>query len=212
MDLNQNINRSVKPAAVQDQYYYIYQSTGFERKGLFELIKKQFNPETVLYPGCLVHITPSFYFKHIVYVDKCRQSIDFFNHPANVSSLIDQYKTYREIAYWKFINKDFTQELDLRENSFDLLLSLFSGRLIEFCEHYIKPNGLILTTSLFSDHDSVVKHQDYELLHQIRCVNGKYRIENNITTKGTSKLKPTNTGFKYIDNEIYYIYKKKKHF
>lgn len=195
---------------VKEKYYHIYKSIGFERSGLFELIKKKINPKTVIYPGCSIHVTPSFYFNHVVYIDKSQSAIKFFSDANNVTALINQNKTFKEPAYWKFMSGDFQTDLGLRDSSFDLLLSLFSGKLIKHCERYIKSDGMILTNSLFSDNDSMIDRDDFKLLGLIKCRNLKYFIDYNLNELKirNSKLRAKNKGFEYVDNESYYLYRK----
>lgn len=197
---------------VKSKYDQIYKSIGFERLGLFELIQKEFKINSVLYPGCLIHITPSFYFNHVVYLDKGDVSIEFFSKTNQVSELINKNKFYKESAYWFFIGKDFEDDLELRVNSFDMLLSIFSGKLIKYFDKYIKRGGLILTNSLFSDNESIKNNADFNLLGLIKCRNKKYTIDYDLKTDKIkqSTLRQNNTGFEYVDNEEYYIYVKKK--
>jgi len=49
-----------------------------ERLGLFLEIAKKFNIRNVLYPGSFVHITPSFIFPRVVYVDSYKKAKKFF--------------------------------------------------------------------------------------------------------------------------------------
>ena len=45
----------------------------------FLILAKKFNIKSVLYPGSFVHITPSFVFPKVVYVDNSEIAKDFFN-------------------------------------------------------------------------------------------------------------------------------------
>lgn len=195
---------------VKTKYSQFYKSIGFERSGLFKLIKETFNPKTVLYPGCSIHVTPSFYFHHVVYIDKSKQSTDFFKDKIGVSELINQNKTYKESSYWKFIPDDFQLDLGIKDESFDMVLSLFSGKTIIFCERFVKPGGLILTNNLFSDNESIKDRNDFKLIELIKCKNFNYSFEckDPIPKIIQSKLRPSIKGFDYIDNETYFIYQK----
>jgi hypothetical protein len=195
---------------VEKKYNQFYKSIGFERKGLFELIKKEFNPKSVLYPGCSIHVTPSFYFNYVVYVDKSDLSKEFFYNETQVSKLINSSKIYKKSTFWKFKDNDFQYDLNLYENYFDLLISIFSGKMINYCEKYIKPGGIILTTSLFSDNESICRNENFNLTGIIWCLNGKYKIDYDIKprTKNKSRLRRKNNEFEYVDNEDYYIYRK----
>lgn len=196
---------------VKQLYHKYYSSIGFERRGLFELIRKEFNPELVLYPGSSVHITPSFYFCHVVYIDRSPLAIGFFSDKKQVSETINSHKISNKSHYWRFLAKDFHGDLELEQNSFDLLVSLFSGKLIESLAKYLKINGLILTNSLFSDNDFVKGNNDYRYLGLISCKNKIYRFEpkQQPVKQYRSTLKMKNKGFDYDDKEFYFMYQKK---
>lgn len=197
----------------KNKYDQLYKSLGFERSGLFELIKKTFNPITVIYPGCSIHITPSFYFNHIVYIDKSQSSLNFFSDADTVMDLINKNKVFKESAYWKFIPKDFKNDLGLRRASYDLLLSLFAGKMIDYCEQYIKPGGIVLTGSFFSDNESIKEKENFKLIGLIKRKNQKYVIDYNIdkSQPSKSKLRQKNNTLEYIDNGCYYLYRKINH-
>lgn len=195
---------------VKEKYNQIYKSIGFERRGLFELLNKEFHSKTVLYPGCMIHVTPSFYFNHVVYVDNSELAQEFFAKSVQVSELINQYKVYKEKSYWSFLHKDFQSDLELKPASFDLLMSIFSGKLISYCQRYVKSQGLILTTSLFSDNETAIEDEGFKLISIIRCSNKKYSNDYSLKPAklNKSRLKAANKGFTYNDNEEYYVYRK----
>jgi len=197
----------------KNKYDQLYKSLGFERSELFELIKKTFNPKTVIYPGCSIHITPSFYFNHIIYIDKSQPSLNFFSDDHTVKDLINKNKTYKEAAYWKFIPSDVKNNLGLKLASYDLLLSLFAGKMIEYCEQYIKPGGIILTGSFFSDNESIKEKETFKLIGLIKRKNKKYILSHNFAKpqQSKSRLKQKNNTLEYIDNECYYLYQKISH-
>ncbi|MFC1569898.1 hypothetical protein ACFL4L_06650 [bacterium] len=196
---------------VKHSYQKHYHNIGFDRSRLFELIQKKFNCQTVLYPGCYIHITPSFYFAHVVYVDRNQISHDFFTKKVQVTEFVNTHKKYMKSSYVKFLSKDYHDDLGLREQSYDLLISIFGGKLICSCEKYIKPGGLILTNSFFSDHQSIENNNHFELICSIHCYHGNYKIiDDQVCKVGKRKstLKKVNSDFEYVDNENYYIYQK----
>lgn len=193
---------------VEYKYNKYYKSIGFERRGLFEFLEKEFKPKCVLYPGSSIHITPSFYLKHVTYVDMSSLSKEFFEDKKEVSQFIFKNKIYKESSFWEFIGRDFQTEIGLRDNYFDLLISIFSGNLIEHCENYVKNGGIILTTSLFSDNEAMKHRSGYQLTGAINEFNGKYKFGAKSPKRKKSKLIRKNNSFEYADNEEYYIYKK----
>ena len=76
----------------------------------------------------------------------------------------------------------------------------------------MKYNGLILTTNLFSDNESIINYDNYKLVGIIKCKNGNYSFSQDINFNKLkkSKLISTNANFNYIDNEIYYFYRNLK--
>ena len=69
---------ALKRVGNTSSYDRFYSALNFDRSGLFELIKDEYGCGTVLYPGCSIHITPSFYFQHTVYVDISETAKKFF--------------------------------------------------------------------------------------------------------------------------------------
>ena len=124
-----------------------YAEFQFERAGLFKLIREKFGCTEVLYPGSSVHITPSFYFPHVVYVDTSPTAVNFFADETAVLTHIDRKKTYKRSAYLRFIAQDYAEELPLPEESFDLLLALFAPNVVPTCQKYLKKGGILVTNN-----------------------------------------------------------------
>jgi hypothetical protein len=61
-----------------NHYKAQYIDLNIERAALFKAIRDQYHCRDVLYPGCSVHITPSLYFPHVVYVDQSDAAAQFF--------------------------------------------------------------------------------------------------------------------------------------
>lgn len=196
---------------VEEQYNRFYREIGFERAEVFAYLKEHFTCKAVLYPGCSIHITPSFYFEHVVYIDISPLSARFFSENALLAEFIGGNRKYKGRAHYQYLEKDFTKELALREDSFDLLISLFSGRQIEYCTKYLKGGGLILTNSLFSDRESLEADSQFTLISSFRVrKGGVVPVDDRMAKGGHSTLKKESRGFRYRDEEIYYIYKMKK--
>lgn len=192
---------------ITDQYLEMYAQTGFDRAGLFKLISETINPKTVVYPGCSIHITPSLFFRHVVYIDKADHAHQFFSDKAAVDKLISASKNYRAPAYWKFYHLDFLAPLPLLENSYDLLISLFSGNQLDATARYVRKGGWILSASLYSGHDFFKTSKQFRLVHTIRSQSGHYKP---ITGKTSAKHRDSRLlkSGKFIDNEIYYLYQR----
>jgi hypothetical protein len=196
--------------SVTTLYDEFYKDIGFDRAPLFEHIRNNYVPRTVLYPGSSIHITPSFYFQHVVYIDISNLSQQFFEKINDVYDLINSYKTTKQRHHIDYLNLDFTQPLPLRGQSYDLIISLFSGNQIQYCERYLKPNGIVLTTSLFSDDDYLSHLDQFRLIESFMIKKGKIVVMQKRNRTNNSKLKREGNRFIYQDNEVYYIYQKHK--
>ena len=194
-------------------YHKIYIEPNFERSGLFEFLSENFQIKEVLYPGCGVHITPAFFFPHLVFVDQSTESVDFFSNKKEITEEIQRHKTYRRSAYIEFIAQDYTEKLSVRENQFDLLLSLFAGEIAENCTPYLKPGGLLLTNNHHGDAVDASKNRELIFAGIVQQKGKKYKL-----AEGKQEIKSlmgrrryvrqTSSGFEYIEKEIYYLFQK----
>jgi len=201
-----------------DHYHRQYVDLRFERSGLFELIREKYHSQEVLYPGCSVHITPSFFFPHVVYVDQDPAAMAFFSNRDSLLGLINRKRRYHRKPYIQFIFQDFTQPLPIPENQFDLILALYTGGVSKACRAYLKTGGIILTNNHHSDAIEATKYTDLTLIANVQIRQGKYRLADMEPGEkirihkqiGQSKryLRQTSTGAEYIEKACYYIFKR----
>ena len=208
----------MKHVGITGSYNRFYSALNFDRAGLFELIKDEYGCETVLYPGCSIHITPSFYFQHVVYVDISETAKEFFQDNQNILSIINSNKKYKQSAYIQFIHSDYTKELPVRENNYDLLLAVYAGGITKCCKKYIKPGGIIISNNHHNDAQEALRDSSVRLEALIRRKGKKYQIENGTGEKMLKTLqehsmplknmKNSSSGMEYVDNEYYFVFKK----
>lgn len=203
-----------------DAYKRFYQDMNFEREGLFEILKEEYACNTVLYPGCSIHITPSFYFQHVVYVDISETAKKFFDDINIVLDYINGNKKYKQSAYVQFIHGDYTGQLPLREGNYDLLIALYAGEITQSCMKYVKPGGIILTNNHQKDAEKLLMDSSITLDGLIYKKGKKYVIEKDI--KGDFKdiinrycgkksdMKNTARSLEYIDSQCYFVFKRCK--
>jgi hypothetical protein len=119
---------------------------GLERLELLEALRGRCPREAaVLYPGCFLHVTPSFFFQHVVYVDRQPLAAEFFADEEGVRAIVAARRRYREAPYLRFLALDYTLPLPLREASYDLVLALHAGGISRSCAGYLRPGGLLLS-------------------------------------------------------------------
>ena len=108
---------------IADIYQAYVVAHDLERRALLAALRARCLSETtVLYPGASVHVTPSFFFQHVVYVDLSDLSRDFFARAQAVLDVVNRHKAYRQRPFIRFVRQDFTADLPVFEGSFDLLL------------------------------------------------------------------------------------------
>ena len=213
------IEQSEEHSDVIELYRKNYADLQFERAGLFELMQQIYRVSQALYPGCFVHLTPSLYFPHVVYVDRHPETQAFFADLESVSQFVERNKHYKRSAYIRFIAQDFTEPLPLPEASFDLLISLFAGGIARTCKRYLKPGGLLITNNHHKDVQDSATDAEFELLSAIRFQRGKYRlIEDHparlLASHGGSArvlryLRQGDRGIEYVENESYYVFRRR---
>lgn len=208
----------MKHVGIAGSYNRFYSALNFDRAGLFELLKDEYGCGTVLYPGCSIHIMPSFYFQHVVYVDISETAKKFFQDNQNILSIVNSNKKYKQSAYIQFIHSDYTKELPVRENNYDLLLAIYAGDITKSCKKYIKPGGIIVSNNHHNDAQQALRDSSVRLEALIRRKGKKYQIENGTGEKMLKTLqehsmplknmKNSSSGMEYVDNEYYFVFRK----
>ncbi|MBP2030413.1 hypothetical protein J2755_001347 [Methanohalophilus levihalophilus] len=166
----------MKRVIVQELYQHFYVDKAFERRDLFETLKNRFSINNALYPGSFAHITPSFFFPEVVYVDSDDRARKFFDQKDEVAKLISKNRNYNSEPSFDFIPQDYSKPLDLKEESFDLLISQYAGFISQNCKKYLKIEGLLLANNSHGDAGIASIDDDYELIAAVYVKNGKYHI------------------------------------
>ena len=64
---------------------YLEYENRMKREGLFRLLSESYEVQSVLYPGSYIHISPSFHFQEVVYVDMDKRANNLFSDPEIVA-------------------------------------------------------------------------------------------------------------------------------
>lgn len=193
-----------------------YKELQFERTGLFKAIQNKFRSREVLYPGCSVHITPSLYFPHVVFVDQSEAAAQFFANETPLLEFVNRNKQYKRSAYVRFVQQDYSKPLPLKDGMFDLLLALFAGGIAKSCSKYLKPGGLLLTNNHQGDALDASNDFRFNLKAIVKFQKGKYAIledglkDANIPMRkvNVKDLRQANRGIEYVENELYYVFER----
>lgn len=143
-------------------YSKFYIEKNNEQTNLFKILKEKYKPGRGLYPGSFVHITPSFYFEDMTYVDNDKRIKKFFNNPGLVN-YINRRKTYISEAVIVGIEADYWGDLQLKSNSFDIMFSFYSGFVSQACKKFLKVNGVLIANDSHGDASIAYLDKDYEL-------------------------------------------------
>ena len=187
--------------------------------GLFREIKKKFNPTRVLYPGSHVHITPSLVFPDVTYIDSFRNTYKFFES-EDVKEFIKKNQEYPGEAKFKFYQQSFFSDFPEELESFDVVISQYSGLIGQAVKKYIKKGGILVCNNSHADASMASIDKDYELVGVYnRVTDEKFRIsdknldkylipkkEINITRE---ILEKTLRGIAYTKSPSGYIFRKK---
>ncbi len=149
---------------------------GLEREALFRLVHEQFAPETALYPGCFLHVTPSFWLQHVVYVDRNDLAGRFFADLEAVHRLVGARRRHPPRAYLRFLHADYTRPLPLPDASFDLLLALYAPGVSQACARYLKPGGLLLSNDHCGDATDALRDPHLKLVAAIEERRGVFAL------------------------------------
>lgn len=131
-------------------YKKFFSERDFERIELFKLVNKSFKISRVLYPGSYVHISPSFIFQNVVYVDSDKKAIQFFKSDLPFE-LVQDNKVYEENPVIRFHPMDYFQNIPEKKGSFDLLVSQYAGFVSQACKNYLRLGGILLANNSHGD-------------------------------------------------------------
>jgi hypothetical protein len=203
-----------------DRYRAQYVDLQFERGGLFELIHDAFHPAEVLYPGSAIHVTPAFYFPHVVFVDQDPGVAAFFAEREAILALINRNRRYRRTPYIQFIAQDFAEPLAVPGSRFDLVLALYTGGVSRTCSRYLRTGGILVTNDHQNDALDACRDGELQLVGVAESRRGTYRLRE----QGHSErlrceraglrtrrfLRRSSRGMEYVDTERYYVFRRRR--
>lgn len=133
-----------------------------ERLQLFEILRSEFDVESGLYPGCFVHVTPSFVIPQMVYVDSNTGARRFFEEGTAQSTVLDR-KNYPAEPEITFFRQDYSKPLPVEDGSVDLLISQYAGFVSENCKRYLRFGGYLIANNSHGDAGLACSDADFEL-------------------------------------------------
>jgi pyoverdine/dityrosine biosynthesis protein Dit1 len=99
-------------------YKHYYIDRDHEQVDLFRLLKNEYGIEKIIYPGSYIHISPSFIFSDVVYIDSDKNAKMYFQS-NDLIHLVNTKKEYPEDPKIVFFGLIF-----LNDKEGDLILPL----------------------------------------------------------------------------------------
>ncbi|MGC9469833.1 MAG: hypothetical protein ACP5HS_14655 [Anaerolineae bacterium] len=158
-----------------DLYEKYHTSRGDERRGLFEIARDEFGVASGLYPGCFVHVTPSFFIPQMAYVDSDARASCFFR-TGKAAAVISREKVYEVEPEIAFYPEDYTMSLPLDDGSFDLLISQYAGPVSEHCKRYLRSGGILIANNSHGDAGLAHNDRDFELVAVINRRGARFTL------------------------------------
>jgi hypothetical protein len=147
-----------------------------DRRALFEAVRAELGGAYVLYPGAYVDLSPAFVFDDVTFVDVDRRAARFFGDRAGVDQLIAEKRGDGVAPRWRFLHADYTGELPLDDQQFDLLVSLYGGVISDTCTRYLRTGGFLLANPSHGDVAMAALNPGYRLVAAITARQGRYAV------------------------------------
>jgi len=210
------------PSKALEKYLSNYRGIDDPHLTALRQIKKKYNVKAVLYPGSWIHLTPSLVFPHVVYVDSFGKMESMFND----LELLDYIETHSETVNKPVINfhrADYKDGIPEEKESFDLLISLSSGFVSEYCKPYLRREGLLFVNNEHYDASMAYVDQSFAPIgiftHNGKLIEGKQKIQEYFLTKNNqaitlemveenSKKSPSKARFKLKKKAPFYLFQK----
>lgn len=157
-------------------YKKYYVDMAMERTSVFAVMRDTYGCDTVLYPGCFIHVTPSFFFPHVVYVDVNDKAQELLADTDAVLDFVNSHKRYKKSVFVRFIAQDFTTPLPVKDSSFDLLIALYAGGITQACKRYLRIGGLLLTNDHHDDAGAAMRDGELALVAVMTRKEDAYQI------------------------------------
>ena len=156
-------------------YKKFYIDRDYEQVDLFRLLKNTYEITRVIYPGSYIHISPSFIFADVAYIDSDKKAIKFFQSKELIK-LIHQRKEYNEDPKLSFHGVDYQNQINEFHGQFDLLISQYAGFISHVCKDYLRIGGYLLVNNSHGDAGLASIDTDYRLISTVHKTRGKYRL------------------------------------
>ncbi len=155
----------------------------------------------------------------MVYVDMDKRCEPFFNDDKT-RTFVDKNKEYEKPATYSFHKADFSEGFEEREDTFDILISLYAGFISKYCGEYLKKSGILLANNSHGDAALAYLDPGFELIGIVRRNGNRFSysekgLDSYFIPKGNRTLdketiEKTMKGPVYTKVAYAYVFKKAK--
>eukprot|EP00045_Choanoeca_perplexa_P023176 m.12542 g.12542 ORF g.12542 m.12542 type:complete len:210 (-) comp9972_c0_seq1:129-758(-) len=146
-----------------------------DRHRMLSAVKEVFPAKKVLYPGSYVDLAPSFVFPDVTYADVDKRANSFFRDIDGVSNILSAHDVDPKSRTIEFIHADYNN-LELPEQSFDLLVSLYAGFISEPCAKFLRIGGHLLVNPSHGDAAIASISDQFELVGVVLAHEETYSV------------------------------------
>lgn len=146
-----------------------------ERLGLFECVRAEFGASRGPYPGCFVHVTPSFVIPEMHYADSDRHANRFFAD-GYASELVRRNRTYEPEALLEFHFQDYREPIPMDDGSVDFLISQYAGFVSQSCKRYLARGGHLIANNSHGDAGLAACDPDFRLVAVVNRRGGVWSL------------------------------------
>lgn len=189
-----------------------------DRARLFGAVGRMFGAARVLYPGSYVDLAPSLVFSSVTYVDTDDRAAEFFADRAGVAAIIARHDGAPPEPDMTFIHADYTTDLGLPAEGFDLLVSLYAGFVSESCTGYLRVGGILLVNPSHGDAAMASIDDRYQLVAVVKARSGEYQLstghlENHLVPRKPVEITPEylhdrGRGIAYVTAPFAYLFER----
>lgn len=146
-----------------------------DRWRLFSAVAESIDASSVLYPGSYVDVAPSFVFASVTYLDIDKRAPKFFADTDGVREIVADHDGPSNPAI-TFIHADYSSKLNLADNHFDMLVSLYAGFISEYCTNHLRIGGTLLVNASHGDAAMASIDPRYKLAGVVISRESRYRV------------------------------------
>ena len=194
------------------------QHTG-DRERLFRSVAKAIpTVKRALYAGSFVDVAASFAWPSVTYIDIDKRMPRFFGDTGGVAEILTENGVDPETHEIQFIHSDYSADLGLSDESFDLVISLYAGLISVHCTRFLRIGGFLLVNPSHGDAATAAIDPRYRLHAVVTSRSGNYSVTDRDlktylvpkrdVTVTSERIQQTGRGVGYTKSPFAYLFER----